>query len=303
MKKLFLLSAALMAVSAMSAQDFDVYVIGSNVNGDSWKLSAEGAKMTFVSEGVYEWDGQVLGAGFKFNDGTWNNDEHNWGVGQADPIELGVPYVISAGGGTANIAFEGFKEVKNPHIVLNLNDMMVTLTGEESGKIEWYLVGDFNDYNGPATKTYEDEATAPAHEIYKFTEVGANQYELESIEFTDETTMKVSNTGWGKQYGDNDGTIMWGINTVNEDGSNSAVLQEVGSEGAMPVYMIGTYKATWDLANFILTFVEDGSGVKTFEAVNGAAEYFNLQGVKVNGPANGLFIKVVNGKATKVAIR
>lgn len=36
---------------------------------------------------------------------------------------------------------------------------------------------------------------------------------------------------------------------------------------------------------------------------NGTAEYFDLQGRKVANPAAGLFIKVVNGKATKVSLR
>lgn len=41
------------------------------------------------------------------------------------------------------------------------------------------------------------------------------------------------------------------------------------------------------------------SGVAAIEA-DGVAEYYNLQGVKVAQPENGIFVKVVNGKATKV---
>lgn len=82
MKKFFLLSAALLAVGAMSAQDFDVYVIGSNVNGNSWTAGAPDAKMTYVGDGVYEWDGEFLGTGFKLNDGTWDDPTHTTGVPQ-----------------------------------------------------------------------------------------------------------------------------------------------------------------------------------------------------------------------------
>ena len=46
------------------------------------------------------------------------------------------------------------------------------------------------------------------------------------------------------------------------------------------------------------------TGVESIDAANEeGAEFFNLQGVKVKNPESGLYIKVVNGKATKVMIR
>lgn len=44
------------------------------------------------------------------------------------------------------------------------------------------------------------------------------------------------------------------------------------------------------------------SGVESVEATE-AAEYFTLQGVKVLNPENGIYIKVQNGKATKVIVK
>ena len=32
-------------------------------------------------------------------------------------------------------------------------------------------------------------------------------------------------------------------------------------------------------------------------------EYYNLQGLKIDNPANGLYIKIQNGKATKVIVK
>lgn len=297
MKKFFLLSAALMAVGAMSAQDFDVYVIGSNVNGGSWATGAPDAKMTFVGDGIYEWDGEFLGTGFKLNDGTWSNPDHNWGAGEGE-LSLGVPYgPLTASGTSGNIGLDGFTGVKNPHVVFDANTAMITVTGEADGKYEWYLVGDFNEFRGPA----ED-----GEGVVKYTEIGDKVYAYEGVEFTTgDTTIKMSDTGWHKQYGDNEAMIQWGVTTVLADGkTNQAVLQECGSEGTMPCFLFGKYNSEWDLNTLTLTFRDaEDSGVKAFEAVNGEAEYFNLQGVKVNEPANGLFIKVINGKATKVAIR
>lgn len=45
------------------------------------------------------------------------------------------------------------------------------------------------------------------------------------------------------------------------------------------------------------------SGVEAVEAADGEAEYFNLQGVKVANPDKGLYIKVLNGKATRILIK
>ena len=44
-----------------------------------------------------------------------------------------------------------------------------------------------------------------------------------------------------------------------------------------------------------------GSGIAGIEAENGKAVYFNLQGVRVENPENGVFIRVQNGKAVKIA--
>lgn len=45
------------------------------------------------------------------------------------------------------------------------------------------------------------------------------------------------------------------------------------------------------------------TGVASIFAGEGEAAYFNMQGVKVANPENGLFIKVVNGKASKVLVK
>lgn len=44
------------------------------------------------------------------------------------------------------------------------------------------------------------------------------------------------------------------------------------------------------------------TGVENIEVEAAQAEYYNLQGVRVTNPAAGIFIRVLNGKATKVAL-
>lgn len=55
---------------------------------------------------------------------------------------------------------------------------------------------------------------------------------------------------------------------------------------------------------YVISYNNDGSGVAEVEAAeNGEVVYYNLQGVKVAEPENGLYIKVQGNKATKVLIR
>lgn len=45
------------------------------------------------------------------------------------------------------------------------------------------------------------------------------------------------------------------------------------------------------------------NGIADVEVANGPVEYYNLQGVRVANPERGLFIRVQNGKATKVLVK
>lgn len=57
------------------------------------------------------------------------------------------------------------------------------------------------------------------------------------------------------------------------------------------------------MVNLSVTAKGSTSGVEAVEAAEGEAEYFNLQGVKVANPEKGLYIKVLNGKATRILIK
>lgn len=44
-------------------------------------------------------------------------------------------------------------------------------------------------------------------------------------------------------------------------------------------------------------------GVESLDAVDGAARYFNLQGVEVSDPIPGVYVKVADGKVSKVIVK
>ena len=61
---------------------------------------------------------------------------------------------------------------------------------------------------------------------------------------------------------------------------------------------------TLDLNKGILTVAtESFSGVSAIEGNEGHAKYFNLQGAEVANPQNGLYIKIVGEKVSKVLVK
>ena len=66
----------------------------------------------------------------------------------------------------------------------------------------------------------------------------------------------------------------------------------------------GKYSIVADFDNMIVKALPAGfTAVEEIEVADEAPVYFTLQGVKVNEPAAGIYIKVQNGKSTKVVIR
>ena len=65
---------------------------------------------------------------------------------------------------------------------------------------------------------------------------------------------------------------------------------------------IGTYYVIIDLENKSFLLSEVSTAIESVEAAGVAAEYYNLQGVKVANPENGIFIKKQGNKATKVVL-
>lgn len=59
---------------------------------------------------------------------------------------------------------------------------------------------------------------------------------------------------------------------------------------------------TWEIDKLVVK-APAKSAVSAIESAEGEAVYFNLQGVRVVNPENGLYIKVVNGKSQKVLVK
>ena len=59
---------------------------------------------------------------------------------------------------------------------------------------------------------------------------------------------------------------------------------------------------TWEAKNLVVKGKKSPSGIADIEAAEAEAVYYNLQGVRIAEPSNGIFIKVQGSKVTKVAL-
>lgn len=65
----------------------------------------------------------------------------------------------------------------------------------------------------------------------------------------------------------------------------------------------GSKSRAWELKNFILKGTNAGGVGSVAADENGAPVYYNLQGVRVANPENGLYIKVEGSKTTKMLVK
>lgn len=102
------------------------YMIG-DFNG--WALADAACKFTQSetnkAEYILDYVGTLNTKGFKINDGTWSNDNVNFGSNGA-VMQIGVPYSFGIGGSTTDIVLAA--DVVNPHVVLNSTAKTLTIT-------------------------------------------------------------------------------------------------------------------------------------------------------------------------------
>ncbi len=144
----------------------------------------------------------------------------------------------------------------------------------------WYInvVGDFNEWKDNGKQPGEGN-TAVKHEKLA---IGTSGFKV-----------KVWN-GSSDAWYSNGGSIAMNV-WVKIEGSNDTPMTIEGAAADQ------IFDVEWDCATTSIKVTPTTpTGVAAVEATNGEAVYFNMQGVRVANPENGLFIRVQNGKAVKV---
>ncbi len=151
---------------------------------------------------------------------------------------------------------------------------------------ELYMLGYDNNWDpaNPTVITMTEtagvyEATLEfANNQFKFSEAKGSwdEFDAKAICIANDVTVELNNATPIYKY----------------SGTNCKANVEAGKE----------YTVTIDLVNNTIT-IKEASGVEGIEVEAGEAVYYNLQGVKVANPENGVFIKVQGNKASKVLVK
>lgn len=280
MKKLYTILMALAVAISASAADY--YLIGG-FNG--WTLKDASAKFTDKGDGTYVLDyAGTLTPDFKINDGTWNNPDANFGG--STKLELGVEYPLVVGATSGNIKMDG--NVPNPHIVFNPTAKTLLITGQQQAITLAYGI------HGQIFDGLEWATTAMTESNGKWS--------LTADVLPGEFGIKAMDSATGNQVSWISGVPeIEGVSpvlSVDHLGKAQAATEEGGANWVSTLE--GNYTFTFDPAALTLT-VTANAGIGSI-ATPAPATYYNLQGIAVENPTSGLYIRVQSGKSTKVAL-
>lgn len=284
MKKFYTLLVS--AVVALAANATDFYLIGGF---NSWTLKDPTCLFTAQGDGTYVLDlGVTLTSGFKINDGTWSNDNCNFGS-NGSKLVIGEVYNLTAAGTSKDIAIS--ENIENPHLVFNPEAKTLLITGQSKEAVYCYAVhgevfdgatwtsGNMEEVDGKWVLT---AAIVPGS-------FGLMQMDAESLK----------QTGWfaGVPVGEEAPTF-----TLDNLGQPQAVTDLEDVRANWSSNLEGEYTFTFDPEALTLT-INEASGIASVIVDNDApAVYYNLQGVEVANPVRGIYIQVRGTSVKKVVL-
>ena len=265
-----------------------IYMVGhDNAWDPANPLEIKGQYGVYTMEGV-----EFTNAEFKISTskGSWDNFNAN-SYDATSTVAIGDPATLKKGDQNIKIAATGTYDV-----TIDLENMTITLTGKVEYPEVIYAIGNVNGYSWSTS-----EGVVLTH-----TEDGVyeGEFEIDNAEngfgyFQFATTLGDS---WdavnaGTRYGALEPDQLVEANTTYSMTNNWGG----GSQSWKCV--AGTCKVQVDIVNCTMQILEF-TGVNAVEFdENAPVEYYNLQGVKVENPSNGTFIKVQGKKTTKVYIK
>lgn len=284
MKKLYF-SIICMIVALSATASSGIYIRGG-MNGwgtsEDWEFSDEG-------NGVYALYNVTLSGQFKIADSSWGTI--NYG-GDGSKVSAGQNYALYHNG--ANITTNGTIECSRVVFTLNSNGASLYIEGqtEDPNKplTEVYVIGNFCDWDFNST---------------------AGKLTLsENQENTYVGTLTLTDSGDGLSYW----RIFTGLGMVGEYGIDGDNLTEHTWSGTLTAEKSGCIVSTPGTYDIEVVLVKgqntctyrlaEATGIESISSINNPSiQYYSILGTKVSKPSNGLFIKVENGKATKVLIK
>lgn len=297
MKKFYAFAAAaFMAVSAFAQDGAPLYATGAGPAFEPAWDPANAVEFTYAN-GVYTLELEGL-TQFKIStaNGTW--DDFNAGAlayeGAPDAIELDKAIALQAS--DQNIVTPG----SGDYTVTVAGDLS-TITIVAKGEIDTsfpavYVRGDMNGWN--AEEAWEMTVLVP-EKVFSLkvpTAIAAG----DGFKFADADWNKVNVGGDGEAIMvDTETEVYNGGNPANimlEEEFEGTIYLTLDLEGAAYVYFDTTDGE--DIPEWAAEAVSGVKGVAVEENV--APVYYNLQGIRVANPENGMFIQVKGNKVSKV---
>ncbi|MDE5790756.1 MAG: hypothetical protein K2H96_05965 [Muribaculaceae bacterium] len=311
MKKFYAFAAAALCAFAANAQDgAPLYATGNATSGLSFWSADEPTEFTFA-DGKYTLEVEGLVA-LKISTakGTW--DEFNAGcygcaygkeagatVALQTPWEANIDAPVEGGDYTIEVAGD-------------LSTIKMTMTGGDidPNANNIYLRGDMNGWcNDWIVDNKVVDAESASAWMFKPMNEEETIYALvfgEGQAIGVGEAFKISNPSWSKNWGGATNIMAETPTPVSAGGDNMTTEEEItGCIWLTTDYEGEAYVEVSNDKTYVPEWAEGaGSGVASIAAdSNVAPKYFNLQGVQVANPENGLFIVVKGNKTSKVLVK
>lgn len=282
MKKLLLSAASVaMSLSAMAM----TWAMPGTYNNWSLENNLFTEENGVLTQTIPEFYGDFKIVPYETSQADWWSEA--WGT-NGETIENGVAYNMVKGAGNVVLAGDNV-HLKNAKVTLTPDDInnpttltiLIEAESAETADDEWFLVGD-----APLEWNFQ---TCP-----KFEKGENGVWTLPYTGTISQTFKVVKNAAWSNGY-----------STKGE----IALDTEYTLDGpADPIDNMKPAAGPWENPTFTLTVGDDvklkvttGTGaIENIEADNAPAVYYNLMGVRVENPENGLFICKRGNQVTKV---
>ena len=298
MKKFYTLAAAVVAALSMNAQ---LYVVGSGSIGDT-PLAWEPATPYTVEAGAngYEFTLTQPNGGVKMSTTMGDWDTFNagclYGAITEDNLDTAIALENNSG---PNLLFPWNGDWKCV-VAADFSTITVTaLSKKPEGPVAVYVRGGMNDWLNDVEGETEEEKAARFEKWQFKSEDGVN-YSLActigaGVEF------KIADGSWGAiNYTANEEIFL------EDDGTYTSVWGKDGANTTLAADFEGTISFTLPASaeGLEVKFASKGAGIDSVVAEeNAPAVYYNLQGVKVANPENGIYVVRQGSKVSKVLVK
>lgn len=290
MKKFYAFAAAALAALTMNAET--TVTLAGGYNG--WSATANPMTETEAGSGLYEIKIDKLTKEFKVvvletEEGAEAPVQTWYGV-EGGAITLGQPATVVSGEAGANIVFaEGYDAIADADVKFDLNTLSITVTGVEATvEIHYGIHGNFETGGDWVTTNFENAGNDIWVKTFTSDAGLAGEFGI-------------------KQMDENDGQLGWiaaeagGIEITDEIEDIELVLNGQNLKVALEA---GSWTFTFNAAEMTLSITAGEAGIDSVVAGEDApAVYYNLQGVKVANPENGIFVVRQGNKVSKVLVK